>query len=74
MEKLSEIPIQLFVKKASNMDPEIEKGVSVSVVGAPADFRIVNGTDAPPGQFPFQVSTAMRLNELAAGEHCSEAQ
>jgi secreted trypsin-like serine protease len=55
------------------MDSETEKGVSVYFEGAPTN-RIVNGTNAAPGQFPFQVSTAVRLNVLIAGEHCSKAQ
>jgi hypothetical protein len=50
------------------------KGVSVFVEGAPPKVRIVNGTNAAPGQFPFQVSTAVRFNVLTAGENCCEAQ
>ena len=50
----------------------MKKVVSVFVEGAPTN-RIVNGTNAAPGQFPFQVSTAVRLNVLTAGENCYEA-
>jgi len=52
----------------------LKKGVFFFVEGAPTNVRIVNGTNAAPGQFPFQVSTAVRLNVLTADEHCSEAQ
>lgn len=62
MAELREVFLTLLFAKGSNMAPENEKGFSVVVEGAPADVRIVNGTDAEPGQFPFQVSTATWLS------------
>jgi len=63
-------PVPLCVTRTSSMDKELKKGVSLFVEGAPPKVRIVNGTNAAPGQFPFQV----RLNVPTVGEYCCQAQ
>jgi hypothetical protein len=61
-----------FLYFLTNTRTEFKKVVSVFVKGAPT-HRIVNGTDAAPGQFQFQVRISMRLNVLTSGEHSFEA-